>query len=307
VAYTDGPYSTPALDDKSLYAVGAEGVLHCLRLGDGSMKWRRNLSKEFQVVPGLFGVGASPLVEGDHLILNVGGMTSDGQVAGVVALDKHTGKTLWAATDHGASFATPRAATIHGRRLIFVFTDLGLLSLDPETGRVLGEAPFCTAAPENYNAASPMVDGDRVLATVYAGGALCLRVLPDGALEELWRDRRALPNHYSTLIAHDGHVFGFSSLDWSLRCVDLSSGTVAWRWRSDLRRGQGLLVDGKLLYLGEDGHLALLDASTTQMRLRAMTREPILASPCYAAPALARGLLYLRNEQEVLCLDLRAD
>jgi hypothetical protein len=182
-----------------------------------------------------------------------------------------------------------------------------LASLDPATGQVFDETPFCTAAPENYNAASPLVDGDRILVTVYAGGALCLRVLPDSRFKELWRNRRALPNHYSTLIAHQGHVFGFSSLDWSFRCVDLSSGEVAWRWQSDLRRGQGLLADGKLLILGEDGHLALLEASTTEKRLLAMTAEPILAAPCYASPALAGHLLFLRNEHEILCLDFRAN
>jgi outer membrane protein assembly factor BamB len=305
VEYTDGPYSTPALDGECAYAVGAEGVLHCLRLCDGSVKWRRHLSRDFHVPPGLFGVGASPLLEGERLILNVGGTTDDGRGAGVIALDKYDGRALWTAADHGASYATPRAATIHGRRFVFVFTDRGLLSLDPATGRVFGEAPFRTAAPENYNAASPLVDGDRILVTVYAGGALCLRVRPDGGFEELWRDRRALPNHFSTLIGHHGHVFGFSSLDWTLRCIDLSSGEVAWRWRSDLRRGQGLLADGKLLFLGEDGHLALLEASTRRRRVLAMTPEPILAPPCYAAPALSENLLFLRNEQEILCLNIR--
>jgi hypothetical protein len=148
-------------------------------------------------------------------------------------------------------------------------------------------------------------DSNSVLLNDYAGGAFCLRILPDGSFEEQWRDRRALVSHYSTLIPHHGHVFGFSSLDYSLRCVELASGEVKWRWRSDLRRGQGLLADEKLVLLGEDGHLALLNASTGANQVLAMTTNPILAAPCYAAPALASDLLFLRNEREVVCLSLR--
>src|SRR6201999_2629085 len=108
--------------------------------------------KDFASPKGWFGRACSPLVEGQAVILNVG---SEG--AGVVAFDKETGKVLWKATDDAASYSSPVAATIHGKRYVLVFTRAGLVALDPGSGKVYFEYPFRSRMDASVNAATPLV------------------------------------------------------------------------------------------------------------------------------------------------------
>lgn len=300
--YSDGPYSTSVLDHNRVYAWGAEGELHCLDLKTGQPLWRRSLNRDFQVPPREFPVGASPLLEGGRLILNVGGQAPH---SGIVALDARSGQTLWTATEQGASFATPVAATIHGRRYVFVFTADGLVSLDPESGRVWCSFPYRAKNPDKLNATSPAVHGDLVFLSGYSLGSLCLRVLPDGGLQEIWRDVRALDSQYNNLVCRDGFVYGFSALHRDFRCLELLTGDVRWEWPDEIGRGTSLVVGDRFLLLGEHGHLASLDVDSQQVVLRSRTKEPVVHGPCYAAPALDHGRLYVRTNAELACFDLR--
>lgn len=304
--YSDGPYATPAIVGERIYAFGAEGKLHCLNRHTGEVHWRRDLHADFAVAEGLFGAGASPLVQDDRVYINLGGVQRD---AGVVALDAATGRTLWTATDHAAGYATPRRATIHQREYLFVLTAEGLVALQPSTGQLYWEVPFRSKSIDSVNAVTPLVSGDRILLVTGPGpGSLCLRVLPEGGCREVWRDRRVLDSQWNNLIEIDGYVYGFTSKRAGraqFRCLDLTNGKLCWELDSDLDRGAALAVDGRFLLLGEQGHLGVVDIDPRAARARVLTPEPVLRHPCYTAPALSRGLLYLRNEETLLCLDLR--
>jgi outer membrane protein assembly factor BamB len=288
-----------------VYAWGGDGRLQCLDAATGEPLWHRALNEEYQVhQEGFFPVASSPLLDGDRLILNVGGKASG---AGVVAIDTQRGQTLWTATEDGASYATPVAATIHGRRYVFVFTDNGLAALDPSDGRVWWSIPFRARNRDVVNATSPIVHGDMVLVSGYQLGNLCVRVLPDGSYQELWRDkRRNLDSQYNNLLCLDGHVYGFSALDRSFRCLDLATGTVRWKWDSDIGRGASLVAGGGILLLGEYGHLGSIAIDPRAPRPVCMTGQSLLdGQHCFTAPALHRGLLFVRADQVLLCFDLR--
>lgn len=304
--YSHGPYATPAIDGEQIYTYGAEGVLHCLARASGKVVWSRTLNRDYQVPEGLFGASSSPLVESDRVILSIGGSQSE---AAIVAIDKQTGETLWTCIKDGAGYATARAATIHGRRMVFTMTESFFVALDPRDGRVFWQIPFRSKSPDACNATSPLVVGDLALATTGPGpGSLCVRVLPDASYETVWSDRRVLDSTWNTLLHLDDHVYGFSSkrLRAGLRCVELATGKLRWNHESELERGAMLAVDGHLIVLGEYGHLAAVKLTPQAPQVVAQTAEPLLERPCYSAPALHRGILFLRNEQELLALDLRA-
>ncbi|MCA9122903.1 MAG: PQQ-binding-like beta-propeller repeat protein [Planctomycetaceae bacterium] len=304
--YSNGPYSTPVIDGDRVYAVGAEGQLHCLAIADGSLVWERLLQDDFQKSEQLFCVGASPIVEGELIIFNLGSVKDD---AGLVAFDKANGETRWAATNYKAGYATPVAATIHGQRIVFVVTYEGLVAIESETGKVLWDYQMKSNMAMTVNATSPIVDDDCVIMSTGPGpGTVCLRVLRDGQHEEKWRIKRGLDSQYSSMILVDGHLYGFSSLlnRGTFRCVDLATGDERWQYASNLRRGQALAVDDRIVVLGEFGHLAVFDINSREPSLRSITEDSVLNPPCYSAPALANGLLYLRNEEVLLCFDLRS-
>lgn len=302
-AHSSGPYSSPVLEEGRVWAIGAEGHCYCLNLDDGQEFWHRDLHADYQVEIEVWPVAASPLLEGNRLIVNVGGRKTK---AGIIALDKQTGETLWQATSDGASCSTPRAATIHGRRVVIVWTADALVSLAPSDGTVFWRIPFCANNYEAAHGTPPLIADDIVLVSGYQLGNLCVRVLPDGGYQELWRDKRKLlDSQYNNLLHLDGRVCGFSAVWRSFRCLDLKTGELQWKWRSRIRTGTTIAVDGGYLMFGANGRLASLRISSDAAEEVCMTRRPVLRSPSLSYPALHNGLLYLRNEEELLCIDLR--
>src|SRR5688572_30510129 len=195
--YNGGPRCTPIIANGEVYTLGAEGKLHAIEFKSGEKLWSRDLVADCAVEQGFFGVGATPLLEGDRLIINVGGKTTD---AGIVAVSIADGKTLWKATSDGASYATPTAATIHGKRHVFVFTETGLVDVDPVDGNVRWSVPFRSKLYESVNATSPLVVGDVVMVSAtYGSGSLALRINADGSQKQLWR-ARVPDSHFSNLI-----------------------------------------------------------------------------------------------------------
>src|SRR5579884_897287 len=150
--FDEGPRSTPVVAKGRVYTLGAEGVLRCLTLDTGKQVWRRSLNTDYHVRKGFFGVATSPIVEGDLVLVNVGG-----KGAGIVALNKDTGREVWKATDDGASYSSPSAATINGVRHVFFFTRQGLVSVDPATGKVHFRKFWRSRMDASVNAATPVI------------------------------------------------------------------------------------------------------------------------------------------------------
>ncbi|HSG72083.1 MAG TPA: PQQ-binding-like beta-propeller repeat protein, partial [Planctomycetaceae bacterium] len=305
--YSSGPHATPVTDGDRVYAVGAEGRFYCVDLRTGERIWSRFLTREYDVPRGRYAVSGSPLLEGDLLIFNLGARERQ---AGIIALDKNTGETVWTATDHGAGLATPRAAEIHGTRSIFVFTFDGLVCLAPETGQVRWIEDFRANNPERINTSSPLVWEDLVLVSAHFKGSRCLRVLPNGERETVWETVRDLQSQYSTVLGIDGFAYAFHAGNKTLRCVNLRDGTVNWQWPEPgiegIGRGTAIAIGNRLVVYGEHGHLASLEMNSQQPVVKSLTSVPLLQQPCYSSPAFANGLLYLTNEREIVCFDLRA-
>ena len=202
--YNNGPRSSPAIDGNRVYAYGAEGTLTCLDFETGRLLWQRRANQEFRVPQGFFGAGTAPLIEEGLVLLNLGG--PDG--AGVVAFDKLTGKTVWKASNDGASYSTPITRTINGKRLAVFFTQAGLLVLEVKTGAEAYRFPFRSKLYESVNAASPVVVDDVVfLSATYGVGSVALR-MGSGGLEPLWQNRTAMQNHWATSIYWQGFLYG---------------------------------------------------------------------------------------------------
>ncbi len=301
--YTHGPYSTPASEGKRVVTLGAQGQLHCLDLPDGSVLWERDTSAAFGVAKDIFGVGHSPVIWNDHVILNIGGTDS---ASGIVAFELSTGDIAWRATGEGPSYATPLPATIHGRERLLVLTKAALAMLDPADGRVFWEVPYTTNIPDAYAAVTPVVWGDLVFVSLFGRGSLCLRVHSDDSYETVWDDRRRLTSQYNPVLCADGRLYGVHVTDKSLRCLDLESGEVLWRWKSPLARSTHVIAGSQILLFGEFGDLGLIDLDPERAVERAMTTTSVFdGERCFSAPALANGFLFLRNEKELVCLDLR--
>jgi outer membrane protein assembly factor BamB len=338
--YNNGPRCTPLLTEERCYTFGAEGKLACLELKTGKLIWQRDTGIDWNVPAAFFGVGSTPILEGDLLLVMVGGQPN----SGMVAFDSKTGKTVWESVgeknwqgqpmiawpgerkvnwqswEKQASYATPVAATIHGQRHILCLMRQGLVSLDPKTGAVNFSFWFRSTANDSVNAMSPMVVDDLVFISgaYYKVGSVVLRVKPDGkSVEEVWRST-VLEMHWSTPIYHNGNLYAFSGRnepDARFRCVEFQTGKVLWdrdeRWPPHSTpqpkvygRGSAILADGKLIVLGEGGLLGLFKVNPKQPEEISRWQGPQLHYPCWAAPVLSRKRLFLRSEDRLVSLNL---
>ena len=341
--FNNGPRCTPLLTEDRCFTMGAEGVLLCVELATGKQVWRRDTQKDFEVPPAFFGAGSSPLLEGGLLIVQVGGQPD----SCLVAFDAATGKTVWQNVgekswtgvpmsgwpgertvqwnrsnpiyEKQASYCTPVAATIHGRRLILCLTAQGLVALEPKTGELQFCFWFRVPQNESVNATTPVISGDLIFlsSAYYRRGSVTLRVRPDGkAVDEVWRNR-VLEIHWTRPVLLDGHLYAFSGRnepDAQFRCVELATGKLRWErdesWQrgSDkppaFGRGSAILADGKLIGLGETGLLALFRPSPEKVDEIGRFQVPGLEYPCWAAPVLAEKRLFLRSEKRLVCYNL---
>jgi len=300
----DGPRGTPAIADGKVFTFGAEGTLTCWNLTNGAKVWSVDTTKQFSARKGFFGVACSPLVEGSAVLLNIGG--TDG--AGIVAFDKSTGKVLWKATDDEASYSSPVAATVNGKRIVFFFTRAGLAAIDPGQGKVLLKFPWRARMPASVNAATPLVIGDLIfLSASYQTGAILQRLKPDNTLEKVWSGDEMLSNHYATSVYRDSFLYGIDGRhdfgNTELRCVEWQTGKVRWT-QPGLTAANVTLAGNQLLVLTEKGELIL--AAATPEKFKETARAQILGSGVRASPALADGLFYARSQDKLVCVDLRA-
>jgi outer membrane protein assembly factor BamB len=335
--YSGGPRCSPVVDGERVYLYGVEGMLHCLRVADGKLLWKVDTVANFHVRQNFFGVGSTPVVEGGLLLAQVGGSPKDdrartardwpkGDDSGIVAFDKYTGKVRYHVTDELASYAGPLLATIDGRRWCFVFARGGLVGLEPATGKVEFRYPWRARILESVNASNPVVAGNRVfLSETYGPGSALLEVKP-GECKEVWTDRdkgirdKSMRCHWNTPIHAGGYLYGCSGRhteEAELRCIEWATGKIQWRQRG-LTRTSLLLVDHHFICLGEDGILRLLkvnpekyeEISSVELRRPGADGkpdprgEPLLNEPCWAAPILSHGLLYVRGADRLVCLEV---
>ncbi|MEX0939010.1 MAG: PQQ-binding-like beta-propeller repeat protein [Pirellulales bacterium] len=296
----NGPRCVPVIANDRVYLLGANGDLHCVSLESGQPLWSRPLNHELEARPNYFGAGSSPLVEGDRVLVNVGGR--DG--AGIVALDAQTGKTLWSATDEGASYSSPVAATIDGVRHIIFATRLTCTSVDPRDGSMHFQFPFGRTGP-TVNGANPVVlDRHLFLSASYGVGAKLAEITANDA-RVVWESDDVMSSQYVTAVPHEGILYGIDGRQdigvARLRAVDPVPGNVLWT-HEDFGTAALILADGKLLAMKSDGELVIVEPSA--QRYRELARMRLFDETVRALPALSGGKLYVRSTDTLKCIDL---
>jgi len=297
----DGPRATPAIDGHRVYTFGAEGALHCLDFETGKKIWHVNTKSAFKAGKGFFGMVCSPLVEGNTILVNVGGRNG----AGIVAFEKSTGEVRWKAGADEASYSSPVVATIHGQRYAIFFTRNFLTALDPASGKIFFDFPWRPQIQASVSAATPLVIDDRIFISASYGAGAALLQFKESGPEKVWSGDDILSNHYATSVHHNGFLYGFDGRQeqgCNLRCVELKTGKV--RWSEDgFGAGTLMLAKNELLILIEKGEL--IRAAATPEGFKPIARAQILPFAVRAYPALANGLFYARSRDKLVCVDLR--
>lgn len=319
IGYTAGPRASVLVEEDRAYSLGGAGHLHCVATDSGEILWKRDLREEYDIRMPNWGIAASPLIEGDLVILQIGGAGD----ACMVALDKHTGQSRWQSLPDDATYSAPVVIDQGGRRVLVCWTGNRVAGLAPESGELLWEFPF-KAEQWPIAIATPVIAGDRMLFSEAHQGSLLLRAVDDPlSVEKLWHRRSedgpALHSLISTPLIIDGYIYGADG-EGILRCLDLETGQQVWQddsavetqqWatihlvrnadRVWMFNEQGELIIAKLSPEGfeEISRSRLIDPTTEQLRRR--------DGVTWAHPAFAYRHVFARNDKELVCADLSAD
>jgi len=294
----DGPRGTPTVDGDRLFAMAAEGTLVSLDARTGGMLWKMNVAEKFGGRVPNWGYSESPLVDGSNLIVTPGGPG-----AAIVALDKKTGNLVWRSQSDAAAYSSPIAAEVGGIRQIIVFTSEAVVGLRLNNGLLLWR--YNRVANRTANIATPIFQNGFVfVSSAYGTGCALLKLTAEGGTvkaTEVYFSRE-MQNHYSTSVVIGDSAYGFSNA--ILTAMNLQTGQVAWRDRS-VGKGSVTYADGKLYLLSEDGVVGLAEATSVGYREKSRFEIPRGTFPTWTPPVISDGRLYLREQDNLYCFDIR--
>jgi outer membrane protein assembly factor BamB len=299
IAPDNGPRCVPLIHTDKVIVLGAGGDLHCLDFATGKTLWSRELYQEFSAPEGYFGAGSSPIVEGDKVLVNVGG-----KGAGIVAMSLATGAVVWKATEEAASYSSPVAVTIEGQRHVIFVTRFNVVSVNPDSGAVRFRFAFGMRGP-TVNAASPVVFDKYVFVTSSYGIGAQLAVASGIGAKKVWANDDVLSSQYTTPVVQANTLYGIDGRQdqgvAQLRAVTPVSGRVNWT-EENFGSGTLILADRKLLIMKTDGKLVL--AAAAPERYRELAAAKLFPSTVQALPALAGGRFYARDARTLKCFQL---
>jgi outer membrane protein assembly factor BamB len=306
-----GPRATPAVVLGRLYTFGITGVLTCYQADTGKRLWRRDVYKDFAVERPRHGVCCSPLIEGNRVLVSIGG-----EGTGVVALDTDSGEVLWKNLNAPASTSSPIVFTYAPRpdelrRDVVFVTSQNVAAVRTLDGALAWDFPL--ADTPMGTTPTPVAAGDLLLTTSMKHGTLGLRVkLQNGKLtaSAAWRNPKLTAYFATPVLAGKDHLYLVSTAltaqgpESALRCVEVKTGKELWVRDGIAGYHAGLLStgDGKLLLLDDGGTLRLLEHNPKEYRELAVAK---VCGPTFVNPALTNGRLYVRDDKAVTCLPLK--
>jgi hypothetical protein len=295
-----GPRGTPTVDGDRLYVLTENGDLACLKT-DGTAVWQRNILKDFGGRQLRWLISESPLVDGPHLIVTPGGPG-----AGMVKLDKMTGKTVWQSKDLSdpAGYSSPIVADVRGVRTYMTFTAGAGVGVRASDGKLMFRYP--KAANDTANITTPIFFDNKVFFTsAYDTGAGLVDLsVQNGEVtaKEIYFTRN-MKNHHGGVVLVNGYLYGFN--DSILTCLEFATGNQMWRDRS-VGKGSVSFADGNLYIQGENNIVGLAAASPEGYKEKGRFQIADKGLPSWAHPVVSGGRLYVRNQDTLTAYDIKA-
>jgi outer membrane protein assembly factor BamB len=296
-----GPRGTPTVDGDRVYVLTEQGDLWCLQAATGVEVWHRNILREFGGRQISWLISESPLVDGGNVIVSPGGPR-----AGMAALDKMTGKTVWTSQQLSdeAGYASPIAADVGGVRVVMTLTAEAGVGVRASDGKLMWR--FRPVANDTANVATPIFHDNKVFySSAYGTGAALLGLTAsngDVSAQQIYFTRD-MQNHHGGLVLVNGYLYGFHNS--ILACLDFATGKVMWRDRS-VGKGALTYADGHLYILSEDNVVGLAAASPAGYQETGRFKIPDQGLPSWAHPVVSGGRLYIRNQGVLTAYDVAA-
>jgi outer membrane protein assembly factor BamB len=296
-----GPRGTPTVDGDRVYVLTETGELVCLRIQDAGIVWRRNVLKEFSGRNINWLLSESPLIDGNKVIVSPGGRN-----AGIVALDKMSGKTVWTSKELSdeAGYASAIVADVQGVRTVMTLTSEAGIGVRASDGKLMWS--HRSVANSTANITTPIFHDNKVFySSAYGTGGALLGLQAQGGeikAQEIYFTRD-MQNHHGGIVLVNGYLYGFNNN--ILTCLEFSTGKLMWRHRS-VGKGSLAYADGNLYLFSEDNVVGLAEATPAGYREKGRFEISDSGLPSWAHPVVSGGRLYIRNQGTLMSYDILA-
>lgn len=282
-----GPKATPTVAGGRVFGLGIAGHVSAWDAATGRVLWREDFANEFKPASPEFGAAASPIVEGETMIVHVGG--KDG--GALKAFDVATGAVRWKWNGDGPGYSSPVIATFGGVRQLITQTQKRCVGLSPADGKLLWEIPFTT--PYEQNSVTPVVMGDLVIFGGVGKPTFAVKVNGNSATTA-W-EAREITMYMSTPVLAGARLYGMSDKSrGSLFALDASSGRLLWK--SEGRLGENASVTrigDRLLVLSTNGEMTIQEPAGET--LRELAKYKVAETPVWASPALVGTRILIKD------------
>jgi outer membrane protein assembly factor BamB len=313
-----GPRCTPTIDGQRLYALGPHGDLVCLETASGKEVWHRNMKADFAgKMHSGWGYSESPLVDGDRLICTPGGTAT-----AIVALDKKTGNEIWRTAipalgdsgDQGGDGAAYSSIVIShggGVRQYVQLMGRGVVGVASKDGKFLWG--YNRVANRTANIPTPLVYGDYVFCSSgYGAGAALLKLQGvDGGVkadEVYFLEGKEFQNHHGGMIMLGDYVYcGHGHNAGAPTCLEWKTGKTVWRHNRGPGTGSAAIAyaDGNIYFRFENGIMGLVGATPKEYQEKGQFKIPGVEQPSWSHPVIVGARLYLREQDALLCYDVK--
>lgn len=316
VSYPDGPRASVVISEGKAYSLGTRGHLFCLNASTGSVLWKHDIGKEYQVKIPVWGIASTPLVFENKIIIQAGG--SNG--ASVLAFDKNSGKEIWRSMDDEISYSAPILVRQAGKPVVVVWTAENINGLDPATGKVYWKIPF--AVRMGMGISTPVKYNDYLFVSCFFSGSMLVKLSQKSlSAEKVWMragesetKTDALHCVINTPVIKDNCIYGIDSYG-EMRCLDLTTGNRLWENLSAVTKNRWANIhfithDRQTWMFNEHGELLITELSPQGLKIisRAKLIEPTTGQlnrngtgVTWSHPAFANRHVYARNDNRLVC------
>lgn len=298
-----GARSTPTVVDDLIYIESGNGSVHCLKTSSGDEVWSADFFNDFQADSVQFGFSESLLVDGDKLFCTPGGKTHN-----VVALDRFTGRKIWASQGYQekATYCSPILVNHNGNKLLVTLTSTSIIGLNAESGEMYWR--IHQFQDNKIHANTPVYsDGKLFISSASrkdSSGLVMLRLSPDGKKADIaWRNKEFI-NLMGGFILKDSLIYGGAYLQPKWFCIDPKTGLTKYVSK-ELGGGPVIFADGLFYcYAEKDGEMALVNGNPEQFSVISKFKVPMGTAQHWAHPVIADGKLYIRHNEALMVYDI---
>jgi outer membrane protein assembly factor BamB len=317
VGYPAGPRASVVYETGKVWSLGTMGHLYCFDAVSGKILWHRDLKLDYEIIMPIWGIAATPLIDGNKIIVQAGGSKN----SAVVAFDKNSGNELWRNLDDKASYSAPIIIEKNGTRVLVVWTEDHLAGMNPVTGEVHWK--FTWKLKMGMGISTPVWSDDYLFVSAFYNGSLLVHLGDDyTTAEKVWqregkseRETDALHCVMNTAVIKGQYIYGVDSYG-ELRCLELLTGNRVWEDLSAVKKDRWANIHfisaGRYtLMFNEHGELLVTELSPNGLKI--LSRDKVIAPTqkqlprgvTWSHPAFADQHMYIRNDMELISVRLK--